>query len=345
MADESAVETAEEKPDRRDQLAAALDAAEEAPTTDAGAAEAPALDVEAAPKGEDGKFLAAQPVDAPVSAEPAEEPLWSRPPASWKKDKHELWLTAAKNPELAPLVEYTYQREEEMRRGIEPLLPKAKFADAVEQAMEPYKANQQAAGVNSLQAISALMQADHILRTAAPEQKKAYAINLLAQYGVQITPEDAYTFSRPLPYDPRLAALENQLNSTRNEVLTWKQQQEEAESQSLLSEIERFSQGKNHFEEVRPAMIQLLQSGVAQDLSDAYEKAMRLDDNLFKQTQAAQLAQAEAAKREAADKAAKAAKAAAVSVRSSTPRATTLTKAQDRRSVLEEQFNSLAERF
>ena len=92
-------------------------------------------------------------------------------------------------------------------------------------------------------------------------------------------------------------------------------------------------------------MIQLLNSGVAKDLEDAYNKAVRLDTELFDRTQKASQAQAEAAKREASNKAAKAARAAAVSVRSSTPGVNTATKAQDRRSMLLEQFDNLNERF
>jgi hypothetical protein len=59
-----------------------------------------------------------------------------------------------------------------------------------------------------------------------------------------------------------------------------------AQNQALLGEINNFSQKAEHFEEARPAMIQLLQSGMATDL-DAYEKAIRLDPNLFDAVQRA----------------------------------------------------------
>ena len=69
------------------------------------------------------------------------------------------------------------------------------------------------------------------------------------------------------------------------------------ENQSLLNEINQFSLKAEHFEDVRPTMIQLLQSGVAQTLEDAYEKAIRLDPNLFEQMTKAQ--QAEVAAKQA----------------------------------------------
>ena len=56
------------------------------------------------PRAENGKYVAAQ--DAPEAAPDAEEPVWKRPPSSWKRDYHEVWQTA--DPRLQ---EYAYKRE------------------------------------------------------------------------------------------------------------------------------------------------------------------------------------------------------------------------------------------
>jgi len=63
----------------------------------------------------------------------------------------------------------------------------------------------------------------------------------------------------------------------RGEVMGWKQQQEMQQNQQLLGEINQFSMKADHFEEARPTMIQLLQSGMAETLEEAYEKAIRLN--------------------------------------------------------------------
>jgi hypothetical protein len=77
-------------------------------------------------------------------------------------------------------------------------------------------------------------------------------------------------------------ALQNELNSVRGEVNNLEAATRAGtEFRRLLGEINQFSQKAEHFEEARPVMIQLLQSGVATDLQDAYEKAVRLDPNLF----------------------------------------------------------------
>ena len=265
---------------------------------------------------------------------PAEPPVWERPPASWKKDYHEAWTTA--DPKLK---EYAWKREEEMRAGVQPLLSKAQYADQMQQAIEPYMNNIRGLGIEAPQAVKALMEADNVLRHGSPQQKQQYFAQLAQQYGINMG-ETQFQ-----PTDPNFFAIQNELAQVRGEVLNWKQQQETAQNQALLSEINQFQAKAEYFEEARPTMIQFLNSGVAQDLDDAYQKAIRLDNDLFnKQQQTLQGAQ-NAEKREQSNRAAKAARAAAVSVKSSTPGAATATKAQDRRSLLSEQFDNITERF
>ena len=289
------------------------------------------------PRAANGKFVAKE--EPQEAEEPAEEPVWKRPPSSWKRDYHEVWNTA--DPRLQ---EYAYKREEEMRAGIEPLRSKAQFADQVNEAIQPYMNTIQGLGIDAPRAIKALMEADHALRYSPPDQKRAYLANLARQYGIDLG--DMGVASQGGPVDPNYYALQNELNSVRGEIVNFKQQQEQAENQALLGEINSFATKAEHFEEARPTMIQLLQSGVASTLEEAYEKAIRLNDDLYQQIQQRSQAEAETAKRESANRAAKAAKAAAVSVKSSTPgNRTTTTKAQDRRSMLLEQFDSINERF
>ena len=113
----------------------------------------------------------------------------------------------------------------------------------------------------------------------------------------------------------------------------------------MLEEINSFSTKAEHFEEARPTMIQLLQSGVAQTLDEAYNKAVRLNEELFDKVQSARQAQVASKQSSELNKAAKAARAAAVSVRSATPGANTAPKAQGRRALLEEAFDEMGARL
>jgi len=310
--------------DRKDLLAQQFEAAERGD------------DVTPSGRDERGRFASTQKAAEPQ--EPAEEPVWMKPPASWKKDYHDVWLSA--DPKMR---EYAYQREEQMRKGVEPLLSKAQFADSMNQALEPYMQTIQGLGLKPEQAVAALAQADYTLRNSPPDQRVAYLHNLAAQYGVNLG-----QFPQAVPQqsvDPVVWQLQNELNNVRGEVMGWKQQQEMAQNQQLLSEINDFSGKAEHFEEARPTMIQLLQSGVAETLEDAYDKAIRLDSALFDKVQSAR--QAEIVAKQNADKnrAAKAARAAAVSVRGSTPGTNTAPKAHSRRAMLEEAFDESSARL
>lgn len=303
---------------------------------------------EAAERGEDvapssrddkGRFVPKAKAEVEDEPEPAEEPVWMKPPASWKKDYHDVWMTA--DPKMR---EYAYQREEQMRKGVEPLLSKAQFADAMNQALEPYMTTIQGLGLKPEQAVAALAQADHALRTSPPDQRYQYLVNLAAQYGVNLA-GTGQTSQPQSTVDPLVWQLQNELNNVRGEVMGWKQQQEMAENQTLLSEINSFADKAEHFEEARPTMIQLLQSGVAETLEDAYDKAIRLNDDLFNRVQSARQAEVAAKQAQEKNRAAKAARAAAVSVRGSTPGINTAPKAQSRRALLEEAFDESSSRL
>lgn len=355
MADKEVAES------RRELLEQQFSEAESAPSQADQSVSAPAGDEKPArARGDDGKFV---PVDkaaksspteaekpAPAASSPsqpvaagaaplAEEPAWKRPPTSWKKDYHDLYKGL--DPKAQ---EYVFQREEQMRAGVEPLLPKAKFADEMQAAIEPYMPTIRGLGIEPAKAVQALMQADHNLRNLPQQQKLAYFAQLGAQYGIDLS-QAAGQVPQGQVTDPNFFALQNELNTVRGEIVSFKQAQEAQQQQALLADINAFSKKAEHFEEVVPTMIPLLQSGMAETLQEAYDKAIRLNPDLYASIEQAKQAQAQAAQATAKNTAAKAAKAAAVSVKSSTPGAQTQTKAQDRRSMLLEQFDNLSGRL
>ena len=300
--------------------------------------------IEVKSRDESGRFAKSTKVEAEPEAEPEEPPVWKRPPASWKKDFHEVWAKA--DPKMQ---EYAWQREEQMRAGVEPLLSKAQFADAMQEAISPYMQTIQGLGLTPDKAVGALMEADHKLRTSDPQTKLAYFYQLAQSYGINLGAAQQQAPgaapAQPNSVDPLVWQLQNELNQVRGEVMGWKQQQEMVENQTLLNEINQFSMKADHFEDVRPTMIQLLQSGVAQTLEEAYDKAIRLDPDLFEQTLKAKQAEEAAKQAKEANRVAKSARAAAVSVRSATPGANTAPKAANRRALLEEAFSETETRL
>ena len=331
MSDLNEIVPVENADARRDLLSAQFDEAE------AAAPEPERAQPAEKPRDEVGKFAKAT-AAAPTEEKTEEDPVWRRPPASWKKDYHETWNLADDK-----LKQYAWQRESEMKAGVEPLISKAQFADQMQEVLNPYMNTIQGLGIDAPKAVKALMEADHALRYSTPQEKRQYFARLAQSYGVNLN-----EMGNDLPQqavDPTIYALQNELNNVRGEVQGWKQQQEQQQNQALLGEINNFSQKAEHFEEARPAMIQLLQSGMATDLDDAYDKAIRLNPELFDAVQSGRQAEADATKRAAANTAAKRARAAAVSVKGSTPGTVTNTKAQDRRSLLAEQFDNISDRL
>jgi len=319
-------------PDRREILSQQFDevAAAAVPLIDP-VAEKPVVSRDAT-----GKFAAQ--AAPPAAPEPgAEPPAWHRPPQSWKKEKHGLWDTAA--PELR---EYAFQREEEMRNGVLPLQEKARFADSMQAAVEPYLPTIRGLGVDAPTAVKALLEADRMLRSSAPQEKLAYLRQLAHNYGIDLSGASETPENNP-QVDARYSDLANQVNQIRGQWQAERDAAAAAEDRALQADISKFSSTHEHFETLKPEMIRLLNGGSADSLAQAYKKAMRLDDGLFESSQKS--LQDAADKRAAADRAAKSARAAAVSVRGSTPGAKQATKATDRRSILDEGFSGLSERL
>ena len=304
---------------------------------------APASEAVSEPSGParaaDGKFTPKSAETAPAGPEAPEEPVWARPPKSWKKDYHDVWPGV---PDRAK--EYVHTREDETQNGIDSARHAANEYEHIRKVMDPYMPTINGLGLDAPRAIKGLMEADHILRTSAPEHKRAYFLQLADHYGIQLgdVSQHAPTASAG---NPDLYALKNELNQVRGEVVGWKKAQEDAANQSLLQDIANFAKGKEHFEEVRPAMASLLQAGLASDLEGAYTMAVRLNDELFASEQASLQGKQAAERRDTANRAAKAARGAAVSVRSSTPGVPAKTNAQDRRSMLAEQFDNMTDRL
>lgn len=335
--------------DRRDLLAEQLEKAETAPVEQ----ERPQTAAERA-RDATGKFVAKdkesaavsppkpggkEVATAPIPPAPIEEP-WKKPPQSWKKEAHPHWEKLT--PEAA---QYIHEREQQMRAGIEQAIPKSRAYDAMLKTMQPFAENIRLAtgGVSDqhvMQAVKGLMEADHILRSSQPEQKRAYLFKLAQVYGVPLG-----DMSDAPQVSPELYQLNQKIAQLEANIVAEREAKEQAESQSLLSQIQEFATKHEHFETLKPQMIGLLNAGLAKGLDDAYTQALRLNDDLFQAEQAARQAQAEAEKIKTKDQAAKSARSAAVSVRTGTPSGNTASKAQDRRSVLLEQFESIGERL
>jgi hypothetical protein len=230
-------------------------------------------------------------------------------PSSWKKDYEEHW------GKLDPtLQDYIQQREADYAKGVSTYKNQWDMAAPIMETVRQFEPLLQHHGVAPQQWISQLGNAHAKLVMGSPEQKLETFAQLANDYGVnlgQLTGQSGY--------DPQFSQLAQELNQIKNQWSSFQSQQEMAEQTQLQSEIASFKDDKPYFEEVRETMAGLLQNGMANDLQSAYDKAIRLNDDVFQKVQSQQTGKSEAAQREKVA----AAKAKVLSPKSTTPTAST----------------------
>lgn len=265
------------------------------------------------PKEPDQK-PADQPDEGEAASEAVAEPV-AEPTIPTELQRLGLRKEAASAIAKDPVVMQEFiRRSDEMHRGLEQYREKAQFGDQIRNAITPYMETIKAAGITPDVAVKALFNADAMLRTGSAEQKVQMLHRLAKDYGIDIqqaaqTPAQAF--------DSNSFSIQQKLSQMEGWIAQQNHAREQAENQSLNSEIERFSKdpANEHFAAVRDDMAGLLQAGIATDLRDAYEKAIYANPTIRAQVLAQQQAKAEAERKALATQKAQAAKhAAAVNV-------------------------------
>src|ERR1700748_2799202 len=231
------------------------------------------------------------------------------PPPGWSNESKEFFNSL---PPDHPIRKDVQKREEEVSNGFKNYSEKSKQYDAIEQVIAPVRSVFQQAGIRSdAEAIKGLVAWESSFRNPATRLQAfqslahQYGINLsqLAQGSPQSEPGQGIP-DQLRPVIDQFGNVVQELNSLKSE---W-----QVERQSkVLSELTAFSKEKPHFEKVRVTMGQLLQSGTATDLEDAYQKAIWADpevrNQLLKEEDDKRKAEFEKSRREAAQKAQQAA--------------------------------------
>jgi len=248
-------------------------AAEDAP--EPGARPGPARDAsgrfapkqEAAPAAETD--LAVAPAAEPVEANQANQAAWK--PASWKPEELKEWESVP--PSARAAIE---RREREMQRGFEAVSARAQAVQQFEQAIQPFVPVLQQTGVHPVAAVREALQFVSTLNAGNPTQR-AEAIGRLAQrYGVQIGVDAQQQFQ---PGDPNSAThaelmeLRNRLQAFEYHAEQRQLQEQQYQTQAMLSSIDTFKADKPDFEVLRPLIAYKLSNGLADSLDSAYAQA------------------------------------------------------------------------
>lgn len=254
-----------------------------------------------------------QPKEAPqkeVEKQETEEKPVTKPAHNpWKSWKPEAAEKLSKLPE--DVQKHIIDRQEQFHKGIEQYKEAANYGKIIDKSIAPFKEYLSQLGVAPEVAFPNLLKTERTLRTGSPQEKVEMFQKLAHDYGIDLGALAS------VPYDPQLMNLKQQLAWTQSQLDDASNFRQSHEDAQIYSTIEEFGQQHEFFDDVRLTMADLLDRGLASDLSDAYAKAVRLDDNVFQKAQARQHANSERQALSQADQAAKAAKAAAVSVKGS----------------------------
>lgn len=212
------------------------------------------------------KLVVAQP--KPVEAASPEPAL--RPPADWKPAAREKWGGLPRE-----IQEETLRTHAEARKTLSEASQARQFATQVQQTLTPY---QQILGANPIQGMDGILRTAHALATAPPQHKAQIIANLMRGYNVPIEHFVAAYDGGPQQQAPQAPPIDPQAIVAQ---VRQQMQQEHAQTQASAA-IQAFAADpKNEFfNDVRPAVLGLLQGGVASSLEDAYKKACSLDPSI-----------------------------------------------------------------
>jgi hypothetical protein len=270
------------------------------------------------PKGErlrddSGKFVAKNPE---IEPEPVIEPL--APPTSWKKDHHERWGAMDRQTQ-----EYINQRESEFASGVSTYKSEYDRLKPLDEAISPFMEDLRANNIDPGQWIHSLGTAHKLLASGQPQEKLSMFMKLANDYQVPVdqlfAQRDGKVFYNPQvqPHQAPPPDINKLVEDKFAEFST--QQAVEAFTGQTDSEG---NLAYPHLETVRETMAQLLEAGLADDLSGAYKAALRhprhvdIFDAELSQKQTA----AEAAKKAEIKKTANIARRNTVSTNSATPK-------------------------
>lgn len=227
-----------------------------------------------------GRFVKADetPTETPATeAKPAEQP-GLEPPAAWSAAAKAAWATVPRD-----LQEEVLKRERDVAQGFEAKAKDAKRYEPLEQVIAPMRAKWQMRGMSEAQAIGSLIGAAELLEN---DPQRGFAL-LAQQFGVNL----ATLAQQPAAQiDPARAATDAALQPIVGELNALKQHMRSEADARAAADIAEFSKAHPHLETVRQTMGRLMQAGMADNLSAAYEKAVLLHPEIAQREQAAQRA-------------------------------------------------------
>lgn len=229
----------------------------------------------------------------PQPGEQQQPEKWSvdRAPQSWKAAARAGWAAL-------PLEARTevIRRERQITQTLGESAQARQFTNQFMETVRPFEARFRAANATPLQAVDALLKADHVLMTAPTAQRAEHMARLILDYGIDFKALDealaGMSSGRPQSQSggvssevdrlvaQRLAPLQQFVNQQQQQSLA----QQQAQQQTAMSKLEKMANDDvtyPHFEAVRQDMADIIEinarRGVNVDLETAYTRAVAMN--------------------------------------------------------------------
>jgi len=298
-------------------------------------------------RGPDGKFIkteAEQSAEIPAGAKPVEaatptpvaDPVVEGsklPPPSWSVDAKSAWGT------LPPAIQQAVlKREEEVSNGFKAKSDELKGYSGIEQILAPRKQALAASYGSVENAITQLFQ----LSDYATKDPRGFVQWFAQQRGIDLSQTSTADPVSQSSADPQIAALQNQLSQVTSYLQNQTLSQRKAQEQQVLTELDKFAAAPEHlyYHDVKVEMGKMIESGMAESLQDAYDKATWARSDIRQRIlDANRTADEEKRRAEVAKKAAEASRINATNLSSKGTAQGTAPKSQSMRTTMEEVFD------
>lgn len=227
---------------------------------------------------------------------------WSveKAPQSWKAAAKAGWGTL-------PLEARTevIRRERQITQALGESAQARQFVNQFLETVRPFEARFRSANATPLQAVDALLKADHILMTAPQPQRAEHMARLILDYGIDFkalddalsnlssgrgqsaAPRNDFSAEVNRAVAERLAPLQQFVAQQQQMTLAQQQAQQQAQQREAIGAIEKMAQDDinfPHFEAVRQDMADIVEMnarrGVNVDLKTAYARAVAMNPSL-----------------------------------------------------------------
>lgn len=256
------------------------------------------------------KAAAEPPPETPAPPKPGEPDL-TKPPTSLKGGVQAKWQS------LDPDVRAEFHRREaDFHNGLSAYKQMAEIGKIMDAEVRPYEAFIRSKNLSAPAVVRDLMNTAYTLNTGSPEAKMQVMLNIAKEYGIDLSnvQESAQQLAAAAPQiDPVIAPLQEKLSAIEKMMEQQKQEASQREYAELQRETNSFAQNPTNkfYELVKLDMAALIETGRADGLQDAYDKAIWANP----EARAQLLAEQQATERKAkAEKAAAAKKAASTNV-------------------------------